>query len=435
MKIILVLLDGLGDRSYGSLGHRTPLEAAYSPNLDTLASLGCSGLYHPLVPGRCLPSETAHYLLLGYGLEDFPGRGLLEASGFHLPFGDRDVLCLAHLFHAEAAREGEPVCFLEGWKTIRAEESELQALYSDLEHFQCRGVSFNLHRTRKNEGILAMSGPVSPFVSDCDPMTRGMAMGRVVPLEPNPEPYESGRTAAALNAYLVDCRRKLKTHPVNRVREEKGLAPLNFLATQRCGRRIFSEPFYKRWGMGGLMIASGAVFCGIASELGMDFSRFEDGEDPGVDLEKRICAALEDQLHDFVHVHTKAPDEAAHRGDPEAKAAVIESLDRGFALLADAMTAHKDLIVAVTADHSTPCGGGLIHSGDPVPLLIAGPTVRRDRVVRFDEISSASGGLGLLRGDELMLQLLNHSDRSILFGHRLGPCERAYLPGDYPVFD
>ncbi|MFO7783671.1 MAG: alkaline phosphatase family protein [Thermodesulfobacteriota bacterium] len=435
MKTILVLLDGLADRSYGSLGHRTPLEAADTPNLDRLAALGCTGLYHASIPGRCLPSETAHYLLFGYGLDEFPGRGLLEASGFGLPFADRDVLCLAHLFHAEAALEGGPVNFLETWKTIRAGEPEFQELYSGLADFESHGISFTLHRTRGNEGILAMSGPVSPFVSDSDPMTRGMAMAAVVPLDPNPEPDEARRTASALNAYLVHCRRRLMTHPVNRAREEKGLAPLNFLATQRCGRRILTEPFYERWGMKGLMVASGAVFSGIASELGMDFQLVADGEAPGIDLEERLCTALEDTRHDFIHVHTKAPDEAAHRGDPEAKAAVIEALDCGLVPLVHAMGASKDLVAAVTADHATPCGSRLIHSGETVPLLIAGPSVRRDRVGRFDEVSAASGGLGLLRGEELMLQLLNHAERSVLFGHHLGARERAYLPEVYPPFE
>ena len=46
MKIILILLDGLGDRSYEILNHRTPLQAAATPNLDRLAHRGSNGLYH-----------------------------------------------------------------------------------------------------------------------------------------------------------------------------------------------------------------------------------------------------------------------------------------------------------------------------------------------------------------------------------------------------
>ena len=97
MKILIVLLDGLGDRSYRELGGRTPLQAAETPNLDLLASLGSNGMYHASLSGQCLPSEKAHYLIFGYGPESFPGRGLLEAVGYGLQFHDEDVLCLAHL--------------------------------------------------------------------------------------------------------------------------------------------------------------------------------------------------------------------------------------------------------------------------------------------------------------------------------------------------
>ncbi|NQT68084.1 MAG: hypothetical protein HQ552_00720 [Desulfobacteraceae bacterium] len=88
MKIILILLDGLGDRSYKVLDGLTPLQAASTLNLNRLAYLGSNGLFHPLSPGQCLPSETAHYLLFGYDLINFPGRGLLEAVGECVKFDE-----------------------------------------------------------------------------------------------------------------------------------------------------------------------------------------------------------------------------------------------------------------------------------------------------------------------------------------------------------
>ena len=63
MKIILVLLDGLGDRSYAVLNHQTPLEAAKTPNMDRLAAMGSTGMFNAPTPGECLPSEMAHFLL------------------------------------------------------------------------------------------------------------------------------------------------------------------------------------------------------------------------------------------------------------------------------------------------------------------------------------------------------------------------------------
>jgi 2,3-bisphosphoglycerate-independent phosphoglycerate mutase len=373
-------------------------------------------------------------MIFGYGMDEFPGRGLLEAVGGGVMFDDKDVLCIAHLFFAEPEVQGGPVLYKESWKKTKAEGFELEELYQAVMPFEAHGVRFRLHRLKANEGILAMQGDVSPFVSDSDPMAPGRPMGRIVPLEPNPEPGKAGRTAKALNEFLVHCRKVLAGHPVNRDRALKAQPPLNFLATQRCGRRIPAEPFIERWGMNGRIIASGAVFLGVASELGMSYRKVSDSGDSGTDLEQRISLALEDTLHEFIHVHTKAPDEAAHGGDPAEKAAVIEALDHGMRGLVKILEAGENVLAIVTADHSTPCGSPLIHSGESVPLLMCGPNVRRDRVTAFDEVSAAPGSLGLLRGSELMLTILNVSGRSALFGHRMGKKPRAYSTAQYAAF-
>jgi hypothetical protein len=94
MKAILVLLDGLGDRTYARLEHKTPLAAARTPNLDRIAAMGANGTYRALSPGRCLPNEMAHFLMFGYNLADFPGRGLLEAAGGKNRRGRQPLPCL-----------------------------------------------------------------------------------------------------------------------------------------------------------------------------------------------------------------------------------------------------------------------------------------------------------------------------------------------------
>jgi 2,3-bisphosphoglycerate-independent phosphoglycerate mutase len=367
-------------------------------------------------------------------MDEFPGRGLLEAVGGGLPFDDRDVLCIAHLFYAEPKFRSGPILYMESWKEAVANEEELAGLYEAITPLEVDGVLVRLHRLKGNEGVLLMKGDVSPYVSDSDPMSPGKPMGRIVPLAHNPEPEKSVGTAKALNAFLIHCRKILKSHSINKERVLKGLQPLNFLATQRCGRRIPIEPFYERWGMNGLVIASGPVFIGLASELGMDFEKVRRDGDPEKDLDEKVALALKDTVYDFIHVHTKAPDEAAHRGDPAEKAAVVEALDRGMRGLVERVESGEDILVVVTADHSTPCGSSLIHSGETVPLLMCGSRVRRDRVGGFDELRAAAGGLGLLQGSELMLTLLNASDRSALMGHRLGGKPRAYSSVTYDGF-
>jgi 2,3-bisphosphoglycerate-independent phosphoglycerate mutase len=243
----------------------------------------------------------------------------------------------------------------------------------------------------------------------------------------NPEPEKAKRTAEALNLYLRYCRQQLK---------QSGLSSIaNYLLTQRCGRRIPLASFYDLWGFKPMMIASSALYAGLAHEMGFTFVQAQDTGNPGKDLKQRIRLALDDSDHDFIHVHTKMTDEISHKGKSAIeKKEVIEDLDAGMNELFKAISTQMDLLVVVTGDHSTPCQSMLVHSGEPVPILFAGSKVRRDRVDRFDEISAASGSLGLMRGRELMQMILNSSDRAILSGLCLGDTVRAYMPTDYPAF-
>lgn len=432
MKIIIVLLDGLGDRSYPELDHRTPLQAARTPNLDRLARMGSNGLYHASRPGQCLPSETAHFLLLGYPLDRFPGRGLFEAVGAAVPFEADDVLCMAHL-SGVTWQGGVPV-LTRGRRDIQGSACELNPLFEDVAFYETDRIRFSLHQTQRNDAILVLKGQVSPYISDADPMQAGLPIALVQPLSGNPEPERSTRTAQALNRYLSYCHRRLSGHDINRSRADKGLWPADFLATLRCGRRIVQPRFAEQWGLQGLLVASGGMYAGLAAELGLTFKSMKDGSDVGKDLRDRIASAMADPDHDFIHVHTKAPDEAGHTGSPELKMQVITELDRGLDELATAVEKRDDLLVAITADHSTPSRSALIHSGEPVPAVLVGPTVRRDDVSAFDEVSAAAGGLGQLQGVELMWMLLNYADRSTLAGQRLGETERSYVPDNYPPF-
>lgn len=433
MKVILVLLDGLGDRSYKVLNYRTPLEAADTPNLDRLAQLGGNGLFHPSSPGLCFPSETAHFLLFGYDLKNFPGRGLFEAVGEGVSFDNDDVLVLAHI-SGVIWENNWPVLTL-GRDKIKGTFEDIGRLYSAINSYESEGVSIRLQQTRRNDAILVLNGPVSPYISDSDPIVLGKPISKIVPLSENPEPEKSRQTAKALNNYLTFCYHQLKNKVTRNLSHALKPPAEYFLVTQRSGRRIHLPPFQQCWGLNGLMIASASVYGGLAHELRIDYRSVQDSDDPGLDLKDRVRMALSDTTHDFFHVHTKVPDEAAHTGDPLYKKDQISRLDRGLKELLDVVEKEEDLLVVITADHSTPSISPMIHSGEPVPVIMAGPCVRRDDVRNFSETHAASGCLGMLRGAELMLMILNFSNRGNLYGHQLGPVKRAYLPSDDEPFE
>jgi 2,3-bisphosphoglycerate-independent phosphoglycerate mutase len=156
-----------------------------------------------------------------------------------------------------------------------------------------------------------------------------------------------------------------------------------------------------------------------------------DTGDWGADLLERLQKAYRAKEYDFIYVHTKAPDEMAHLGDPEKKRKVIEALDKAFAWVVKEIIPDEEVVFVLTSDHSTPSGGEMIHSGEPVPLAITGRYARRDAVQHFDEIRCASGALGMVRGHEVMYMILNLLDRGKLQGLMDSPTNQPYFPGPY----
>lgn len=91
-RVAFVLVDGLGDVGVPSLGYRSPVEAAITPNLDAIASGGVNGLMDPVEPGLACGSDTAHLSLLGYNPRIYyRGRGAFESLGAGLAMVPGDI--------------------------------------------------------------------------------------------------------------------------------------------------------------------------------------------------------------------------------------------------------------------------------------------------------------------------------------------------------
>src|SRR2546427_2733569 len=87
--IIMVIVDGAGDREGNG---PTPLEAARTPNLDKLASMGSLGLLYTVGKGVAPESDAGVFSLLGYDpLSTHLARGVVEALGSGVAFENSDL--------------------------------------------------------------------------------------------------------------------------------------------------------------------------------------------------------------------------------------------------------------------------------------------------------------------------------------------------------
>lgn len=208
------------------------------------------------------------------------------------------------------------------------------------------------------------------------------------------------------------------------------------VVTKWTGRRQVLPPFDRRAGTPGAIVASTAVYAGFAAALGMRCIRVEARKaDPEKEVAEKVAAATELLRSgiEFVHVHTKAADEAAHTHSPSHKRDVIEAMDRGLADLWRNPDLLTQTVLAVTADHATPSQGPMLHSGDSVPLAVVAPTVRPDRVTAFGERDALGGGLGQLQARDILPLLLNAADRARFLGGRATPDVGLGVPQIAPL--
>jgi 2,3-bisphosphoglycerate-independent phosphoglycerate mutase len=333
-----------------------------------------------------------------------------------------------HLAVRKGEAIGQQMCItgrLDSTDAVVAEivDAALQEWSVAFAHEHCR---FTVEPLRLGEWILIGHGLTSREVTDTDPLFDNLHPW-MLPMpwaEASQEGGERLRSAhqssQALHAYLAGAYQVLS-----------GLGP--FVPTTKwpsMWQRSLS--FRELVGVNAAMVTSSALYRGMARLLDMteiDIAALPG--DPAAGLPARVNAGIEllagaDRL-DFIHVHTKAPDEAGHTKNAEAKVAAIEACDAAIAPLL-AVLDRDDLVLAVTGDHATPSEGMLLHSGDPTPFVVCAPEQRRDGVRSFGETTALAGSLGMLRAADIAPLLHGLARRPFFIGHRPGSVHSASLP-------
>jgi 2,3-bisphosphoglycerate-independent phosphoglycerate mutase len=380
-KLALVVLDGLGDIAVVGQGEITPLEAANTPNLDTLVGAGCAqGRMIPIAPGITPGSGPGHLALFGYDpLQYQVGRGVIEALGLGVDLQHGDVAARANfctmkddiVVDRRAGRIATDICvelcdqLARKVKTAGPKGAEVDVLIRP-------GKEHRFVVVFRGEGI---EGPLT----STDPNREGRPIATADPTD------DQSAGQKKLARCVADFYKKAM--PVIAAHEKANGFLLRGIAHQPS-----IPSFAERYRLKPACLAVYPMYKGLAQLVGM--TKLEGPQTIAEQFERYLA---ERDNYDFFFIHYKYTDKAGEDGNFEAKKKAIENFDAALPIL----LRNKPDVLAITGDHSTPwpVRG---HSWHPQPVLLQSPFSGSDKLERFTETGANQGSLGVFEAKYLL---------------------------------
>jgi 2,3-bisphosphoglycerate-independent phosphoglycerate mutase len=376
-KLVLVVMDGLGDIATKEQNFLTPLEAARTPNLDALSKTAAQGRLIPVAPGITPGSGPGHLGLFGYDPLEFQvGRGVIEALGLGLELKAGDVAARANF------------CTLDGKGIVtdrragRVETKvteELCALLSskvgkigDAEVLIKAGKGHRFVVVFRGKGL---EGPLT----DADPNREGLAIPTAGPTDL--ESVKQKKTAELIAQFYKQALPALAAKK-----------PANGFLMRGIAHQPHIPLFEVRYGLKPACLAVYPMYKGLAQLVGM--TKIEGPQSIAEQFERYL--AIYD-TYDYFFIHYKYTDMFGEDGNGAAKRKAIEEFDSALPILLQ----KRPDVLAITGDHSTPCAlKG--HSWHPQPVLLSSACSGWDKLDRFTETGANCGSLGVMESKYLM---------------------------------
>jgi 2,3-bisphosphoglycerate-independent phosphoglycerate mutase len=420
LKLLYIVIDGLGDFPIEELEGKTTLEAAETPHMDSLAEMGKTGLMYTIGKGIAPESDVAVVSILGYNPFQYNvSRGALEAvgAGLNMKTGDLALRCN----FATLAPNNSIIDRRAGRNLTKEEATELTQAINEQVRLESYPATLHLKATLSYRAVLVIKSEktkLSGNIDNTDPAYKRIdGVGAADPeaemilkKSTSMDDTEEAKIAAKLvNEFTQKSITVLNKHEVNKKRVKEGKLKANVILSRDAGHLVPKFPFLSQLHcLSFVCLADMNVERGISKLAGMSLV---DLPLPSKDLEKdcklRVKKLLEALPHyDCFYIHIKGPDEPGHDGDCNLKSKLIATIDKYFVGNMLQQIDLEDKLICITADHATPCCLRA-HSDDPVPLLIAGNQLQGDKVKGFSERECKDGELGILQnGTDLMPMLI-----------------------------
>ncbi|RLF15615.1 MAG: cofactor-independent phosphoglycerate mutase [Thermoprotei archaeon] len=396
MKAIVVIGDGMPDLPDDR--GKTPLEEAYHPNMDEIASRGIVGAVDPIPDGMYPGSDVAILGLMGYDPKRYyTGRGPLEAAGTGVELREGDLAFRCNLITVDQG-------LLIDYSAGHISDEEAKELVAYLNSSLLTDGYARLYVGVSYRHTLILRGGFSDHIK-CTPPHEAVGK-RIEDILAAPLSKDGEHTAKYLNKLILKSYELLAEHELNLKRVKRGLKPANMMWPWGFGRKPSLPSFKTLHGLSSAVISAVSLVKGIGVLAEMKLL-----EVPGAtgyldtNYEGKADYALRalEEGVDVVFIHVEAPDEAGHQGSFELKVKAIEDLDkRLLGRLLDRV--GEDVLIALLSDHLTPVSLR-VHVKGPVPFAAAKAKWVKKGEKRFHE--GLVNGLSPLDGPSLLKLLLN----------------------------
>jgi 2,3-bisphosphoglycerate-independent phosphoglycerate mutase len=376
-KLALVVLDGLGDVATRQQGYLTPLEAAATPNLDSLTKGSAQGRMIPVAPGITPGSGPGHLALFGYDpLEYQVGRGVIEALGLGLNLKAGDVAARANFCTLDS--RGIVTDRRAGRIETKVCEELCGMLAQSIKKIGDTEVVIKAGKGHRFVVLFRGKGLEGPL-TDADPHREGLPIPKAAPVNTK---SAKAKKAAKLVADFYKAALPLLSKK----------SPANGFLMRGIAHQPEIPTFEQRYGLRAGCIAVYPMYKGLAQLVGM--TKLEGPQTISQQFERYLA---EYDNYDFFFIHYKYPDMYGEDGNFTAKRKAIEEFDTALPIL----WRKKPDVLAITGDHSTPCvvKG---HSWHPQPVLLNSAWSGSDKLDRFTETGANVGSLGIFEAKFLM---------------------------------
>jgi len=376
-KLVLVVLDGLGDLATKEQLYLTPLEAAATPNLDKLCRDSAQGRMIPAAPGITPGSGPGHLGLFGYDPLEFQvGRGVIEALGLGLELKHGDVAARANFCTLD--KKGIVTDRRAGRIPTETCEKLCALLAAKVKKIGDTEVVIKAGKEHRFVVIFRGSGLEGPL-TDADPNREGFPIPTVHPRDEN----NAGQKKMA--ALIADFYKAALPILANE-------QPANGFLMRGIAHQPHLPLFEERYKLKAAALAVYPMYKGLAQLVGM-----KKIEGPATITEQFERYLKEYDHFDFFFIHYKYTDKAGEDGNFNAKKKAIEDFDAALPIL---LKKRPD-VLAITGDHSTPVAlKG--HSWHPQPVLLHSAFSGSDKLERFTETGANLGSLSVFEAKYLI---------------------------------